>query len=99
MAFDTKTTLSCISFYYSNVNQTGFVEPSLTVDIWHSNICPSDVCPGDNYKLADFTLQTQRLIQVIFRGNFKHGFNTTKLSSTQLGTTQPQLVFLFYCSY
>ena len=56
MAFDTKTTLSCISFYYSNVNQTGFMEPSSTVDIWHSNICPGGFCPGDNYKLADLTL-------------------------------------------
>ena len=82
MAFDTKTTLSCISFYYSNVNQTGFMEPSSTVDIWHSNICPGGFCPGDNYKLADLTLQAQRLIQVIFRDNFKHDFNTTKLSST-----------------
>ena len=56
MAFDTKTTLSCIRFYYSNVNQTGFMEPSSTVDIWHSNICPGGFCPGDNYKLADLTL-------------------------------------------
>ena len=37
-----------------------------------------------------------RLIQVIFRDNFKHDFNTTKLSSTQLGTTQPQLVSLIF---
>ena len=73
------------------------MEPSSTVDIWHSNICPSDVCPGDNYKLADLTLQAQRLIQVIFRDNFKHDFNTTKLSSTQLGTTQPQLVHDIFC--
>ena len=30
---------------------------------------------------------------MIFRDNFNHDFNTTKLSSTQLGTTQPQLVY------
>ena len=28
----------------------------------------------------------------MFRNNFKHDFKTTKLNSTQLGTTQPQLV-------
>ena len=37
--------------------------------------------------------QCSRLIQVIFRDNFNNDYNTTKLSSTQLGTTQPQLVF------
>ena len=55
------------------------MQPSSTVDIWDSNICPGDFFPGDNYKLADL------------RDNFKHDFNTNKLSSTQLGTTQPQL--------
>ena len=33
-----------------------------------------------------------KLLQVIFRYNFKDDFKTVKLSSTQLGTTQPQLV-------
>ena len=33
-----------------------------------------------------------RLLQVIFRDSFKDDFKTTKLNSTQLGTTQPQLV-------
>ena len=50
MAFDTKATLSCISFYWSDFNQSGFMGPSSTIDIWHSNICPGDFCPGDNYK-------------------------------------------------
>ena len=77
-----KTVSQILQDYLSDFKQTGFMEPSSTVDIWHSNICPSDVCPGDNYKLADLTLQAQRLIQVIFRDNFKHDFNTTKLSST-----------------
>ena len=49
MGFDTKATLSCISFYLSYFNQTGFMGPSSIVDIWHSNICPGDFCPGDNY--------------------------------------------------
>ena len=38
--------------------------------------------------------QCKRLVDIIFGGNFKDNFNfnTTKLISTQLGTTQPQLV-------
>ena len=36
-----------------------------------------------------------RLFQIIFRNNFKDDFKITKLSSTQLGTTQAQLVVVF----
>ena len=42
--------------------------------------------------LKDYFKQMFRLLQVIFRDNFKDYFKTTKLISTQLGTTQPQLV-------
>ena len=42
--------------------------------------------------LKDYFKQMFRLLQVIFRDNFKDDFQTTILNSTQLGTTQPQLV-------
>ena len=42
--------------------------------------------------LKDYFKQMFRLLQVIFRVNFKDDFKTTILNSTQLGTTQPQLV-------
>ena len=38
-----------------------------------------------------------RLLQVFFRDNFKDDFKTTILNSTQLGTTQPQLVYFPFC--
>ena len=37
-----------------------------------------------------------RLLEVMFRNNFKHDFKTTKLNSAQLGTTQPKLVLFYY---
>ena len=42
--------------------------------------------------LKDYFKQMFRLLQVIFRDNFKDDFKTTILNSTQLGTTKPQLV-------
>ena len=45
--------------------------------------------------LKDYFKQMFRLLQVIFRVNFKDDFKTTILNSTQLGTTQPQLVSAF----
>ena len=35
-------------------------------------------------------------LKVIFRDDLKDDFKTTKLISTQLGTTQPQLVLFLY---
>ena len=51
--------------------------------------------------LKDYFKQMFRLLQVIFRVNFKDDFKTTILNSTQLGTTQPQLVekLFFSISY
>ena len=48
--------------------------------------------------LQDFFKPMLRLLQVMLRDHFKDDFKTTILNSTQLGTTQPQLVFRFFHS-
>ena len=42
--------------------------------------------------IKDYLKPMVGLLQDIFRDNFKDYFKATKLISTQLGTTQPQLV-------
>ena len=46
--------------------------------------------------IKDYLKPMVGLLQDIFRDNFKDYFKATKLISTQLGTTQPQLVLQYY---